>query len=117
MATSPRASRAKSNVTPIADKPAPVAINLDTLELEKGNDVPFVAVIAGKRLTFTDPTEIPWQDLAGLENPYEFADVALEDEGERETFLETRVPVKKIQALMKAYRDHYGLGEAGNGDA
>jgi hypothetical protein len=109
MATSPRSKP--------ADKPAPVAINIDALEDEKGNDVPYVVILGGKRLQFADPTLLAWQDLNDLENPHRFAEITLETEDERKTFLETRITVKKMQRLMKGYRDHYGLGELGNDDA
>lgn len=109
-------TRAKSNVSSISDKPAEVSINLDTLEREQGPTKPYIAVLDGKRLVFSDPTEIPWQDLVDLNDPDEFARLCL-PEGDRETFLETPVPAWKMQALMKGFRDHYGMGNLGNDDA
>jgi len=105
----PRTTRPK---TASSDKPAPIAVNLDTLELET-TDVPFVAVVGGKNLTFKDPKQIFWQDLMGLDDPESFAEIALE-EAERDHFLETRVETGKVMRLMSLYRAHYGMGDPGN---
>jgi hypothetical protein len=100
----------------VSDTPADVTINLDTLEREHGPAAPFVAYLGGKRLVFEDPQEIPWQDLLHLDDPEEFARLCL-PEGQREHFLKHKVEAWKMNALMRGFKEHYGMGSLGNDDA
>ena len=107
---------------PRTTKPRPIAadlkvdLNLDTYERESGPAKPFVAVVGGKAISFTDPQEIPWQDLMGLDDPEDFARLCVA-EGDREHFLDTPLPTWKMNLLMDGFKAHYGLGSPGNVDA
>lgn len=108
---------AGSNVRKLqSDKPAPISLNLDTLERENGVEVPFVAVIGGKTLVFSDPAEQPWQDLMDLDDPEEFARMCL-SEDDRGHFLEHPLEAWKMNELLRAFQAHYGLGDRGNASA
>lgn len=94
------------------DKPAPISLNLDSLERE-GDPGPFVIVFGGDRIQFTDAMEIDWQKLvAALRSPAAFFRLTLSAEDARK-FLSATVPTFKLRKLMDAYRDHFGLVEPG----
>jgi hypothetical protein len=116
MATTRKSTSRPRPVRAVGDSPAPVAINLDTLEREDGVEVPFAAVVGGKRLVFSDPQDADWQDLVDLDDPDTFAEICLQGE-DRKHFLETRMPAWKMNELMKAFQQHYGLGNRGNASA
>lgn len=92
-----------------------VTLNLDALEREDAKE-PFIAVIAGRKIEFTDPGELEWRDLARWDSPEEFIDNAL-DEDDRAFVLEQKIPGWKFKALWEAYQEHFGLGDRGNANA
>lgn len=98
-----------SNTRPARpDRPAGVAINLDTLKREVIAE-PFVAVIGGKAREFDDPNEMDWQELAAaFEDPRMIFQLALSDEDYREVMAE-RIPTWKIRTLAETYMRHYGI--------
>lgn len=94
-----------NNVTQL---PEPgVILNLDTLQRpEKDVKPPFIVVLAGRRITFTDPAEIDWQDLAGIDVPADLFSVALTRD-DRNFFREQRMAGWKFNELMQSYYTHY----------
>jgi hypothetical protein len=107
MATASRKPRSTRPVAAVSDKPDAVVLNLDTLELER-TEKPFVVRLGGRNLTFKDPKEIYWQDLADLDDPTSFAEAALEEE-DQEHFLEYRLETGRMMELMRRYRRHFGM--------
>lgn len=99
-----------------SDTPAPITLNLDTFEEEKGPEFPFVAMVNGRRLEFSNPQELAWQDVMAIDNPSEFARLCLSEE-DRKFFLAEKINVRKLNALMSAFRAHYGVGSLGEDDA
>jgi hypothetical protein len=91
-----------------SDTPAPISLNLDSLERE-GAPGPFVVVLGGDRYTFLDAQEIDWQDLqAALGDPRTFLRLVL-PEGQGAKFLSLKVATHKIRRLIDNYREHFGL--------
>ncbi len=89
------------------------ALDLDKLERE-GAVGPFDFVLDGKRFMMSDPQEVDWQDLlSAMQNPTMFFRLVLPAEDQPE-FFRTRLPSWKMNKLMAAYQDHYGLPNAGN---
>lgn len=99
------------------DKPAPVALNLDTLEREGGAREPFVVVLASKRLLLSDPQEIDWQKLlTALRDPHVFFRLIVPPD-DHELFFGAEMPGWKMNKLMEAYMAHYGLPSPGEANA
>lgn len=96
----------------VSQLPKPgVILNLDTLKRpEKDIKAPFVVVLADKEITFTDPAEVDWQDLAGIEVPADLFSVALSRD-DRNFFREQRMEAWKFNELMEAYYTHYDFEE------
>lgn len=92
-----------------SDKPAPVSLNLDTLERE-GAPGPFAVVFAGKHVTFTDAMEVDYHDLLTLAqgDPDKFFDVVLAPE-DAEHFRTNKFPMWKLRTLVESYQTHYGI--------
>jgi hypothetical protein len=91
------------------------ALNLDILERENPK-APFDFVHHGRRYLLSDPQEIDWQRLlVAMRNPVLFVRLVLPPDDHRE-FFGTDLPAWKMNALMKAYQEHYGLPAAGEAD-
>ncbi len=84
-----------------------IAVNLDELERKNPKD-PFVAVIGGREITFTDPEEMDWEDLAALDSPGDFVDMCTTDD-DREHIYNQKLPAFKFKKLWEAYQQHYDL--------
>lgn len=87
-----------------------VALDLDTVERE-GAPTPFRITVGGKQYTLTDPQEVEWETLLGMEfNPSGFLDVAVADE-EREAFYAALnpLPAWKVRKLTNTYLAHFGM--------
>lgn len=108
----PAAVSAPADEAPVT----PTTMDLDALEREGGSPEPFSFRHNSRRYTLLDPKEIDWQDLiSALSNPYVFFSVTLA-EGDQPTFMGTKMPAWKLNKLIDAYIEHYGLpslGEAG----
>ena len=75
---------------------------------EKDVKPPFVVKVGGRNVTFTDPTEIDWKDLAAVEIPADLLRVAMSKE-DRRHLSETDLPGWKFNRLMEMYYLHYDL--------
>jgi hypothetical protein len=111
------ATRRTASSSRPSDKPAPIGINLDTIEREGGAPEPFVAVLDNHRYVMADASEIDWQVLALAErdNRTFFKAVLSPEDFKRLTG--TDLPGWKLRALMDAYRKHFGLVETGESGA
>ena len=89
------------------DSQTKVSINLDDLE-RKNVKEPFVAVIGGREVKFSDPEDMDWEDLAALESPGDFVDMCTSDE-DREHIYDQKLPAFKFKRLFEAYQQHYDL--------
>ena len=98
-----------SNVTNL---PEPgVVLDLDAYERpEEEIKPPFVVKVADRKITFSDPADIDWQDLASIEIPTDLFSVAMNRE-DRKFFREQPMPGHKFNHLMKAYYDYYDFEE------
>lgn len=84
-------------------------------EREEGEDrpEPFVVELeGGKFVTLRDPEDLGWQEAAALDlrSPYLVMQTIL-SEDDYETFIEVDYKVPDIQAMQRAWADHYGLEE------
>lgn len=104
---------ARSNVRALSDTPGKVDFNLDTYEREGEIPEPFSMVVAGRRITLADPHEMPWQDLADIDDPFEVVDKFMTP-ADAKFFLEQRIEAFKLQGFMRAFQTHYGIGTPGN---
>ena len=96
-----------SNVTRL---PQPgVVLNLDTEERDpKDVKPPFVVLVGGREIEFSDPTELDWRDLASLDAPGDLIHVALSKE-DRRHLSSVKLPGWKFNRLMESYYTHYDL--------
>jgi hypothetical protein len=111
-----------SNTTDPVTEPATVSppaatLDLDALEREGEHLQPFTFALDGETYTMVDPQEIDWQDLlAGTRNPALFIRFAMSIEDQKK-FFGKRVPAWKMNRLMQAYQDHFGIPDLGNASA
>jgi hypothetical protein len=97
-------------------KPAPV-FDMDALEREGAVPEPFTFQYEGATYHMLDPQEIDWQNLlSGLRNPALFVRFAMPLDEQRD-FFARQVPSWKMNKLMAAYQDHFGLPDLGNANA
>lgn len=88
-----------------------VVLDLDTEERDpKDIRPPFVVKIGGRSVTFADPSDIDWRDLAAVEIPADLIRVSLTRE-DRLHIQEQNMPSWKFGRLMEAYYEHYDLEE------
>lgn len=88
-----------------------VIVDLDTVERDpKDVKDPFVAKVEGRNVTFADPNEIDWRDLASVQIPQDLLRVSLSTE-DLEHIQDVKMPSWKFNKLMKAYYDYYDLAE------
>lgn len=86
-----------------------VILDLDAEERSpKDIKPPFISKVGGKNVTFADPSEIDWRDLAAVEIPADLLRVALSKE-DRKHMSETPLEGWKFNRLMEAYYTHYDL--------
>lgn len=99
-------------MTNVSHLPEPgVVVDLD-LEERPEQDVkpPFVAKVGGRAITFTDPADIDWRDLATVVIPADLLRVSLSSE-DRNFLQDQPLPSWKFNRLMEAYYVHYDLEE------
>lgn len=92
----------------VTNLPEPgVILDLDTIErpADQVKD-PFRVRVGGKVVTFKDPNEIGWQELADIQGPNDLVYVSLE-RGDREHLFDAELPAWKFNELMKSYYDYY----------
>jgi hypothetical protein len=99
-----------------SDKPAPISINLDTLEREVEPE-PFVAVLDNHRYVMADAFDIDWKVLALAERDTRTFFKAVLSTEDFKRITGTNLPGWKLRALMDAYRTHFGLVETGESSA
>lgn len=95
-----------SNVTPL---PGHVNLNLDEVENEEAKE-PFVVVLGGREISFSDPAELDWQDLLEINDPVQFLRYVVSKE-DREYIHKQRIPAFKFAKLMDAFSTYYELDE------
>lgn len=84
-----------------------VMLDLDAAERDaKDVKEPFVVKVADRKVTFTDPGDIDWRDLATVEIPADLFRVSLSKE-DRQHLLDANLPTWKFTKLMKTYYDYY----------
>jgi hypothetical protein len=99
------------------DKPAPVALNLDTLEREGGPTDPFVFVHGGERILLSDPAEMDWQKLLNaMRDPVVFFQLVIPPDC-RDAFFNAPMAGWKMNKLMQSYMAHYGMSSPGEANA
>lgn len=88
-----------------------VILDLDTAERDpKEIKPPFVVKVADRNITFADPSDIDWRDLAAINAPGELLRVSLTRE-DFDHLREAALPTWKFGRLMKSYYEHYDMEE------
>lgn len=106
-----RRSGAKKTTSKVAAAPA-ATMNLDELEREEAPEE-FSFIHNGRRFVLADPEEMDWRDIVdALGHPELFFRAALA-EGDREDFFAKKMEAWKLAALVKRYREHFGLPDPG----
>lgn len=113
-ARKPRATKA----TTAAAKPASanprddVTLDLDTLEREDRRD-PFTFLHDGHVYEIVDPREMDWQEqLRGFGDPIYFLQSSMSKDDVKR-FFDTKMPAWKLDKILIAYREHFGLPSLG----
>lgn len=92
----------------MADSPAKVHLNLDTVERERIE--PYVFTIGEKSFSFTDPTLLDWQVVESLTTLDAMAEHCMSPE-DRKAFYGTPLPSFKLGILFEDVQRHFKLGE------
>jgi hypothetical protein len=103
---------------PRRDKPAPVSLNLDSLERETDEvKEPYSFVLDGRTWTALNPNDADWQDLADLDIRDLRAVLRLFLGDDYADFEKVRLPGWKVNKLSEAIVQHYGLANLGEAPA
>ncbi|MEV8637796.1 hypothetical protein AB0395_39730 [Streptosporangium sp. NPDC051023] len=88
----------------------PVAhFDLDAVEVE-ANQVPFTFTLGGELFTMLAPEDADWQVMTDTDRPdwtRAFMQELLKDDYER--FAKYAVPIRKLNKLIEACTEHYGI--------
>lgn len=97
-------------MTDVTHLPTPgVVLDLDIVERDPSEvKPPFVIKVGGRSITFLDPEEINWEDLAAVGSPQDLIHVSLERE-DRDFIFKQNLPTWKFNKLMESYYVHYDL--------
>lgn len=109
--TTPRNPRPRA----VPDKPAGIALNLDTMKREGEVADDFVVVLEGKPRKFTDPFELDWQDAAQINDPVAMFAKALSAQDHAD-LMAAKIPVWKINTLAETYMRHFGFDRDAQGN-
>lgn len=86
-----------------------VILDLDSLERPTDErKPPFVVKLGGKQVTFADPLDIDWRDLASVNIPADLLRVALSHE-DLDHIRNQPLDSYSFNKLMKSYYDYFGL--------
>ena len=109
------ANNSNARKTATSDKPHDVTLNLDALEREGGDPEPFVFVLGGVRFVCRDIEDEDWQVLTDLDedDPKDTFKLLLGKDYEK--FSKQQLPLWKLKALLKSWREHTGALELGEG--
>ena len=92
----------------ISNLPDPgVVLDLDNAERDDTKP-PYVVTVAGRNITFADPSDVWWEELADVAHPNDLLRLALSKE-DRQHIREAKLPTWKFQKVMKGYYEHYDL--------
>lgn len=94
----------------VSKLPTPgVILDLDAEERPR-EDIkpPFVVNVGGKQVTFADPGDIDWRQLAAVEIPADLLRVAMFKE-DRSHLSKLALESWKFNRLMESYYTHYDL--------
>jgi hypothetical protein len=111
---SPPAQKKTPGPEPV-EKRLPGAFDLDALERE-GRPEPFAFIHNNRQFILQDPQEQDWQQLlVVMSNPVLFLRLLLRAE-DKDAFFENPMPTWKLNALTRAFREHYGLPSLGEAE-
>ena len=91
-----------------------VLFNLDELENDRSGE-PFVFSYHGKVFELKDPKDCDWQDLLVVQEDPRLTLHVLMDEEMRVEFLELKLPMRKFEALLKRWQEHFNQPAPGEG--
>lgn len=88
-----------------------VVLDLDAEE-RPSKDVkpPFIVKIGDRRVTFADPSEIDWRELATVSIPADLLRVSLSKD-DLKHLQGLNLPTWKFNRLMETYYEHYDMEE------
>jgi hypothetical protein len=86
-----------------------IVLDLDA-EQRPSKDVkpPFTVKVGDRNVTFADPSEIDWRELATVSIPADLLRVALSKD-DMKHLQSLALPTWKFSRLMEAYYDHYDM--------
>ena len=84
-----------------------VVLDLDTAEREDVKP-PYVVRVGGQDITFQDPADVNWEDLADIGHPNDLLRFALSKE-DRQHLHRQKLPTWKFEKLLNGYYTHYDL--------
>lgn len=98
--------------------PRKVLFNLDELENDRSSE-PFVFEYQGKTFELLDPKDCDWQDLLVVQEDPRLTLHVLMPEEQRVEFLALKLPMRKFEALLTRWQQHFNQPSPGedNGSA
>lgn len=94
--------------------PRKVLFNLDALENDRSSE-PFVFSYQGQEFELLDPKDCDWQDLLVVQDDPRLTLHVLMPEEQRARFLELKLPMRKFEALLKRWQEHFNQPDPGEG--
>lgn len=96
-----------TNVTELPERG--IVLDLDAEERPQDQiKPPFIVKVGGKTITFLDPGEIDWRDLASVAAPSDLIRVSL-DSADLDHIRAQALPTWKFNKLMEDYYTHYDM--------
>lgn len=103
----PPVQQAPADLKPTEIKaPRKVLFNLDELENDRSSE-PFVFSYQGKDFELLDPKDCDWQDLLVVQEDPRLTLHVLMPEEQRVEFLALKLPMRKFEALLTRWQQHF----------
>lgn len=94
----------------MAEQSKPFVFDLDAVENERKDEQKFIAKVNGRQITFINPKDANWLDLADLsDDPAEFVALCVEDDADSAFLMSEDIPAWRMDKLIEAFMRHYGM--------
>lgn len=98
-------------MSPTQENKDAFVFDLDSIESERKDEKLFRAKVNGREITFVNPKDLDWIDLADLgDDPVDFVQLCVAEEADADWLLTQEIPSWKAEKLVEAFTRHYGIG-------
>ena len=105
--------RSTASKPKVSDQPQNPTLVLDNLERESRQEEPFIVHLpSGEQVEIGDPGELDYAVAATAESPVDALSAAMSEE-DYGKLVDSGVKLWQFAEILKAWRDHYGMGSEG----